>query len=202
MGKGLLTVIGVSTLAALVAVAPYGVTNAATDSPVIPDVYSAAKQDRRGTEQQPVVITKPMEDRRREVTDAAAHANNEREMTLATIVLSAFTVALWVANIWLVVLTKRASATQAIDTRLAIAEAKRSADAMRDVADATKNNASLMSEMLAKQMRAYLQVNIGKSTVQRGEGTNFGSWPEILNTGLTPAKNVSYRIRPTYWMSI
>jgi len=114
-------------------------------------------------------------------------------MTLATIVLAIFTVALWVANIWLVISTKRASAKQALDTQLAIAEAKRSADAMRDVADATKNNALLMSDMLSKQMRAYIQVSFGTSTAQRGD-MNFGSWPELVNAGLTPARNISYRI--------
>jgi hypothetical protein len=179
---------------ALVAATSYGVAKAVTEPPAIPDVYSAAKQDRRGTDQQPFVITKPTEAQRREEVDETAHAKNEREMTLATIVLAAFTVALLFANIWLVRSTKRASAQQALDTQLAIAEAKRSADAMRDVADATKNNALLMSDMLSKQMRAYIQVNFGTSTAQRGEGVNFGSWPEIVNAGLTPAQNVSYRI--------
>jgi len=65
---------------------------------------------------------------------------------------------------------------------------------MRDVADATKNNANLMSSMLSKKMRVYIQINIGKSTAQRGEDVVFGSWPEIVNVGLTPAKNVSYRV--------
>jgi len=193
MRKGLQTAIGVTTLALLSAIS-HGVVEAATESPAIPDVYSAAKQDRRGTEQQPIVVTKPTEDRRREDIDESARANNELEMTLATIVLAVFTVALWVANIWLVISTKRASAKQALDTQLAIKEAKRSADAMRDVADATKHNALLMSDMLSKQMRAYIQVNFGSSTAQRGEGMNFGSWPEIVNAGLTPAQNVSYRI--------
>jgi len=44
MRKGLLTMIGVTM--ALAAATSYGVAKATTESPVVPDVYSAAKQDR------------------------------------------------------------------------------------------------------------------------------------------------------------
>jgi hypothetical protein len=54
---------------------------------------------------------------------------------------------------------------------------------MQRVAEATKHNAILMSGMFSKQMRAYIQVNIGTSTAQREDGIVFGSWPEIVNVG-------------------
>jgi hypothetical protein len=168
----------------------------ATESPLVPDVYSIphTKPDRRGTEQQPLVISRPSDERRREEFADSQHARNESQTTIATIVLAVFTVALWVANIWLILESRKVSTKQAQTTLMAIEEAKRSAVAMRDVADATKNNAVLMSSMLSKQMRAYIQINIGKSTAQREVGIGFGSWPEIVNVGLTPAKNVSYRV--------
>jgi hypothetical protein len=183
-------------LVAIVVVLAHGVSKAATESPAISDVYSVppVKPDRRGTDGQPLVVSKSPEERSRDELDGAAHASNERVMMVATVVLAAFTVLLWAANIWLIRDGRRVSAKQSLDTQMAIAEAKRSGDAMRDVADATKNNAVLMSGMLSKQMRAYIQVNIGTSTAQREEGIVFGSWPEIINVGLTPAKNVSYRV--------
>jgi hypothetical protein len=172
---------------AIAAVLAYGITKAATE-PTIPDAYAIppAEPDRRGTAQQPLVISKQAED--------PEHTANERQMTAATEVLALFTFALWVVNIWLIIETKKGSTKQSQATQAAIGEAKRSADAMRDVAEATRNNALLMSGMLSKQMRAYIQVNIGNSTAQREEGVVFGSWPEIVNVGLTPAKKVSYRV--------
>jgi hypothetical protein len=162
----------------------------AADSPAIPP----AEPDRRGTEQQPIVISKPLKERRLEQVDKVAHANNERAMTIATVVLALFTAALWLANIHLIRETKRVSARQAADTQQAIGEAKRSADAMQRVAQATESNAVLLGGMLAKQMRAYVAVNIGRGTAQRGD-LYFGSQPEITNVGLTPAKKVSYRVQ-------
>jgi predicted solute-binding protein len=71
---------------------------------------------------------------------------------------------LWVANIWLILLTRSVSKQQAKDTRDAIAESKRSADAMKDVAIATKDNAASMQAMFRKQMLAYISVDIGSAT--------------------------------------
>jgi hypothetical protein len=166
-----------------------------TDPPAAPDPISGslATPDHRGTVREPLVVTKPSEELRRDEFDQQRHEGNEHDTAVATKILAFFTLALWIANIWLVIVTRRTAAEQATHTQQAIGEAKRSADAMRDVAEATKNNATLMSDMLSKQMRAYIQVNIGKSVAQRGD-TVFGSWPEIVNVGLTPAKNVSYRL--------
>jgi hypothetical protein len=176
LGILLAIVFGVTTYGA--AKPPEPPSNPYYDQPAPPDL--------RGTQQQPLVIGKLPED--------PAHAANERDLTTATKVLALFTFALWIANIWLIVETKRASAAQAKATQDAIEQARLSANAMRDVAEATKNNAVLMSGMLSKQMRAYIAVNIGRGTAQRGE-SKFGSSPEIVNVGLTPAKRVSYRVK-------
>jgi hypothetical protein len=189
MRKSILAVLLLSMVAAMVCKV------AEADQPQIPDVYAAlsAEPDRRGTAQQPLVISKPVEDRNREWSEEAAHARNELIMMLATVLLTIFTGALWLINIWLIKDARRVSTRQAQDTQRAIAEQTRSADAMQEVATATRNNATLMSGMLTKQMRAYVQVNIGSATAQRGE-LKFASIPEIINVGLTPAKKVSYRV--------
>jgi hypothetical protein len=165
----------------------------------IPNVYAVTTPapDQRGTQQQPLIVSKPKAELAQDVQDHIQQATSESGTALATIILALFTLLLWIANVVLVVLTKSAAAKQAVDTQRAIAELTRAANAMGDVATATKENAALMSRMLPKQMRAYIQVNIGRSTAQRerGERTVFGSRPEIVNVGLTPAKKVSYRVR-------
>jgi hypothetical protein len=115
--------------------------------------------DRRGTERPPLVISKPSTQRLREERSEDAHARDE-SLSLSTFA----TVLLWVANIWLILLTRSVSKQQAKDTRDAIAESKRSADAMKDVAIATKDNATSMQAMFRKQMLAYISVDIGSAT--------------------------------------
>jgi hypothetical protein len=172
----------------------HGVARAA-DSPAIPDVCAiqSPEPDRRGTAQQPLVVSKPTEEMALDAAQESARARNELITTWATALLTIFTAALWLVNILLIKDARRVSERAAKETQDALREQTRAADAMHDVAEATKNNAALMSGMLSKQMRAYIQVNIGTSTAQR-EDVVFGSWPEIVNVGLTPAKRVSYRI--------
>lgn len=114
-------------------------------------------------------------------------------LAIITGVLAYFTYQLWKANKTLVESAREAAGTESKNMRDSIAEATRASTAMEEIANAMKSNSELMSGMLSKQMRAYVQVNIGLSTAQR-ENMVFGSWPEIVNVGLTPAKNVSYRV--------
>jgi hypothetical protein len=114
-------------------------------------------------------------------------------LAIITGVLAYFTYQLWTANKTLVEGAREAAKNESKDMRDSIAQAARAAAAMEQVASVTRVNAELMSGLLSKQMRAYVQVNIGKSTAQR-DSMVFGSWPEIVNVGLTPAKNVSYRL--------
>jgi hypothetical protein len=149
--------------------------------------------DRRGTEQRPLVIDKTVDAVKRETADQAEHAYNERVTTWSTVILAGVTFALFAANIWLIGDSRRVSNRQAKDTRDAIAEQTRSADAMRDVAEATKNNATLMSGMLSKQMRAYIAVELG-TAVYQDKRLVFEAIPTITNNGLTPARNVCFGI--------
>jgi hypothetical protein len=185
----------VSVLLLLVATAVYGFDRPPTEWTGIPDIYSlpSSTPDRRGTEVQPFVVDQSQDALRREEAAQAEHASNERWMTIATVVLAVFTVALWLANVWLVLESRRVSARQARDTKDAIKEATRSADAMNEVATATRNNATLMQGMLHKQMRAYLSVDIGTATYQT-DALRFEALPLIANYGLTPARNVCFKV--------
>jgi len=191
-GRGLLWL---ALLLVLVAAMAYGAARASTESPGVPDVYSVppAKPDRRGTEQQPLVITKAVEERSRDDLDESAHARNERVMMNATVVLAVFTAFLWAANIWLIIETRRVSAKQSIDTQRAIGEQTRSADAMQSVAEATRANALIVQTLLQKQMRAYLSVEFGSATYQDANNI-FMAVPMMTNNGLTPARNVCFKV--------
>jgi hypothetical protein len=168
--------------------------SAATEEPV-PDIHSlpATIPDRRGSETQPVITSKPLDELHQDDVDRTQHATNERVTTNATIVLATFTVLLWAANIWLIVLTYIASARQAKETQAAIREAGRSATAMEAVATATTSNAVMMREIFSKQMRAYLSVEGGNAWRQTATA-KFQGIPVITNNGLTPAKNVGWKV--------
>jgi len=66
------------------------------------------------------VISKPLPERNREAVEQAAHAFNEQIMMLSTVLLTLFTGALWLVNIWLIRDARRVSNRQADDTRRAI----------------------------------------------------------------------------------
>jgi hypothetical protein len=173
--------------------APHAI--AAIEEEPIPDVHSvpATVSDRRGSEAQPVITSKPLAELHQDDVERAHHASNEWVTTIATIVLAVFTALLWVANIWLIVLTNRVSARQASDTEKAIREATRSANAMQDVAEATTRNALMMRDIFAKQMRAYLTVEGGRAWAQT-DTAQFQGQPVITNNGLTPARNVCFKV--------
>jgi hypothetical protein len=196
-GQRHVSIVRLLALAGLLALLGYfaGHAGAATGDQPFPNVYSVPTTvpDRRGTEALPVITSKPAEELRENEVDRATHATNERNTTVATIVLAVFTVLLWLANIWLIIATNRATARQAADTKKAIQEAGRSATAMEAVAEATKNNALLMSEMLSKQMRAYLAVEGGEGWRQT-TNARFQGRPVITNHGLTPARNVCWKV--------
>jgi hypothetical protein len=184
----------IALIVIVVSMLVYRSSHAVGPSPANSKVSSSAPatDDQRGTQAQPLVVTKPDNERSAAEATEADHSRNERDTTRATVVLAIFTVLLWAANIWLIIETKRVSAKQAADTKRAIDEAGRSANAMQSVAEATRNNAVLMSGMLSKQMRAYLSVE-GGSAVYQDAHLRFEAMPVIVNNGLTPAKNVCFK---------
>ncbi len=176
----------ITLLIVVLASVAYSVAKAAESSPAVPDVYAvkSPEPDQRGTAQQPLVIEQPAD---------TEHARNERETTQSTIGLTILTGFLFLANLWLITEARRVSTRQADETKQSLEVQARSATAMRDVAEATKNNAVLMSAMFGKQMRAYLAVDIGTASYQ-DEHNIFEAIPVLTNFGLTPARNVSFRL--------
>jgi hypothetical protein len=170
---------------AILATIGYSVANA-DEPPAIPDAYAvkSPEPDRRGTSLQPLVIQQPAD---------LEHARNERETAWSSIGLAILTGLLFLANLWLISEGRRVSTRQALDTQRAIAEQTRAADEMHAVAEATKNNAVLMSGMLQKQMRAYISVEVGTAAFQN-QHLRFEAMPTLTNNGLTPARNVCFKI--------
>lgn len=187
----------------LAATTAYSVDNASLEA-ASPHAATLATitlpQDHRGSEQEPLVITKPIAERERDEDEAQVHVRYELRTTRATewltgvtFLLALFTAMLWVVNRQLIKETNRAAARQASDTERAINEATRSANAMQDVAKATRDNAALMGSMFQKQMRAYISVDLGTATYQT-DHLRFEAIPTFTNNGLTPAKNVCFVI--------
>jgi hypothetical protein len=97
-------------------------------------------------------------------------------------------------------LTRNATA-QSIDTKNSIAEAARAATAMENVARgiaesarAAQESVATLRERTATQMRPYLTVLIGNGVYQeREKDLRFEVRPILVNSGHTPAHNVTYR---------
>lgn len=115
---------------------------------------------------------------------------------LSAIVSLVFAAVLTVFNVRLWQETKRlaeGAETQTERFNDSITQATRSATAMEQVGEATRNNATLFQTILHKQMRAYLAVDIGQAIYQ-DKNLKFESDPILVNTGFTPARNVCYRV--------
>jgi len=92
---------------------------------------------------------------------------------------------------------------QGTDMHSYIEQATRSASAMEKVAEAmtltaqtNRQISELTRERWSQQMRAYITVLIGNASYQeREKNTRFSALPRMKNCGVTPAYNVSYRIK-------
>ncbi len=146
-----------------------------------------------GTNSRPFIVERSVATRAQELAAERERESVERWTTGATVLLAIFTALLWVANIWLVLESRRVSRRQAQDTRDTINVGRESAAAMQQVAEATRNNAALVQDMMQKQMRAYLNVDLG-TAIYQDDRNIFEAKPLITNFGLTPARNVRFRI--------
>jgi len=100
----------------------------------------------------------------------------------------------------------RENIAQSASLERSVAETARFASAMEGVAKSLEitaeacQQAAVASQQsiasLRQQMRAWLTINIGGGIPQaRDKGLKFDARPLILNTGLTPARNVRYLIK-------
>jgi hypothetical protein len=119
-------------------------------------------------------------------------------VSVFTLILAISTIGLWLSTrrLW------RGAEAQARDFKRSVAEASRSADAMRDVATAmdksVQNSEIVVSQQRRfgeMQMRAYLSVLIGGATFQERERNwRFEAAPLLKNTGNTTARKIKWRI--------
>jgi len=107
-----------------------------------------------------------------------------------TLAIAGFTGTLYLATRGLL----RTATKQGEDTAETISISGRSVLAMQEVAQATRDNASLLQGIMHKQMRAYIAVDLGLATYQ-DERLRFAAQAVLVNTGFTPARNVSSKIR-------
>ena len=114
-------------------------------------------------------------------------------LVAATIGLMFYTARLWRETKTLSDRAESSAERQSKETQAAIREAARAADETGRIATATRDNALLMQNILHKQMRAYIAVDIGKALYQ-DERFRFEGDPVLVNTGFTPARNVSFKI--------
>jgi hypothetical protein len=161
--------------------------------------------DERGTKKLPAVIglsAAPV--LRVESTDKTVRLSDYRSpewvlayctatLALITAALALYTFRLYRATVGLGRDAKVSAEQQSGRMERSITEANRAAVAMEAVARATTNNATLMQTLLTKQMRAYVSVDLGQSTYQDAN-LRFAVRPTITNNGLTPARNVSFKV--------
>lgn len=113
-------------------------------------------------------------------------------LALITGGLALYTFRLYRATVGLGRDAKQTAKDQTNRMERSVVEANRAATAMEAVALATNNNAALMQTLIRKQMRAYVSVEVGVAVYQDAR-LRFEAKPNLVNNGLTPARNVSIK---------
>lgn len=158
------------------------------------------------------------------VIHAAVGSEDFWDVNIADLIIALFTVGLVVATgflwdatrrLWLsaekqleafresLELGKATAARQSDEMQTSLEEAARSASAMEDVArhievsaKAAQESVAALKERTAQQMRAYVSAPFLVALFQeRARGVHFEGRFRLVNTGLTPARNVAHRAR-------
>jgi hypothetical protein len=179
-------------------------------------IQTNANEDQFGTDKFPLVVktipsnSTEAQTKQEEQEEKKEHANNERNIMYATVVLAIvtailafFTFRLWSATKTMVESTDTFSKDQLVKMEKSIKEATRAAAAMETLAKsadisskAATESVTALKERTAQQMRAYLTVVIGGATYQdRAKNLKFAGRPRLVNTGHTPAHNVGFKSR-------
>jgi len=115
-------------------------------------------------------------------------------LSIFTFILFVFTGLLWWVTLQLSKDAKRSGEAQSGKMEASIREASRAATAMENLAVSAANNATITHEMYKKQMRAYIAVETGGGVYQDANN-RFAGNPTIVNSGFTPARNLSFSIK-------
>jgi hypothetical protein len=112
-------------------------------------------------------------------------------LAIITGALAFYTARLWKATKTMVDSAETTSQRQSNEMQASIAEAARSTSALKKIAKVTADNANLMKGVMHQQMRAYIAVEVGTATYQ-DRNLKFAANPVIVNSGYTPARNISF----------
>ena len=175
---------------------------------------SAAKYEESGTEKKPLFVKVTSADR--PTQDAREHAEdraNAAKVANATVFYAVIAfVQLLIVGIQCFQLSKtiksgaeqgKTLTTMVTEAKNAAAHIERGASNIQLAADAVRENANMAREMigeqldmLAKQMRAYLQIDAGTALAQiTATEFRFQARPLLVNNGLTQATSVRVRSR-------
>jgi len=105
--------------------------------------------------------------------------------------LAFYTARLWKATKTMVDSADATSQRQSNEMQASIAEAAHSTSALEKIAKVTLDNANLMKGVMHQQMRAYIAIKIG-TAIHQDKKLKFAANQVLVNSGYTPARNVSY----------
>jgi hypothetical protein len=154
-----------------------------------PDSAQSNKQaeaDKRGTEQQPIIVqtVRSREEKAKNehaAKEEDAKARREFHLVVGTYGIAVFTALLMAGTIGLTIFTFRLWRT----TKQIADEAKTASDAALKASTDVTNLAAITAR---RELRAYLGIDAGAATVR---GSNIEFWVNVRNRGQTPAYDVS-----------
>jgi hypothetical protein len=117
-------------------------------------------------------------------------------LAIVTGVLAFYTYRLWKATKTMVDSADATAQRQSSEMQASIIEAGRAATAMEQLVKSSAESVATLKDVTARQMRAYLVVNINFGLYQeRKRNIKFEVRPSLQNTGQTPAHKMTYWAR-------
>lgn len=114
-------------------------------------------------------------------------------LAIITGLLALYTAKLWKATKAMVDSADATAQRQSNEMQASIAEASRAATAMEQLVKGSAQSVATLKDVTARQMRAYLVVNINNGFYQeRKRNIKFEVKPSLQNAGQTPAHKMTY----------
>ena len=114
-------------------------------------------------------------------------------LAIITGALAFYTYKLWSATKTMVNSSDATAKRQSSEMQASIAEASRAAAAMELLVKGSAESVATLKDVTARQMRAYLVVNVNSGSYQeRNRNIKFDVRPSLNNAGQTPAHKMTY----------
>lgn len=114
-------------------------------------------------------------------------------LAIITGMLAFYTFRLWKATKTMVDSAEATAQRQSNEMQASIAEASRAATAMEQLVKSSSESVATLKDVTARQLRAYLVVDINNGYFQdRERNIKFGVNPTLHNAGQTPAHKMTY----------